>query len=110
MGVWLIAGFCSGLRGEEMLLIELAGTARDLRHLSDPTLPHVMLAISGKTKWNQLSGAKFSVPIMGRTTRTILSTWKVGATTVWLENCSFGGCYFGASLSETTKPNQIIGV
>ena len=27
MGVWFIAGFCSGLRGEEMLLIELAGTA-----------------------------------------------------------------------------------
>jgi hypothetical protein len=30
MGTWYIVGFCSGLRGEEMLLIELAGTARDL--------------------------------------------------------------------------------
>jgi hypothetical protein len=27
MGAWFIAGFCSGLRGEEMLLIKLAGTA-----------------------------------------------------------------------------------
>jgi hypothetical protein len=27
MGAWFITGFCSGLWGEEMLLIELAGTA-----------------------------------------------------------------------------------
>jgi len=34
MGVWFIVGFCSGLRGEEFPLIELAGTARSLKFLS----------------------------------------------------------------------------
>ena len=76
MGVWFLVGFCSGLRGEEMLLIELAGTARDLRHLSDPSLPHFVLAISGKTKGNQLNGAKFGVPVVGQTSRTNLKPGK----------------------------------
>jgi hypothetical protein len=67
MGVWFIAGFCSGLRGEEMLLIEYAGTAASLKHLGDPVCPHVTLVVSGRTKGNQLGGAKFGVPIAART-------------------------------------------
>jgi hypothetical protein len=63
MGAWFIAVFCSGLRGEEMLLIELAGTVRKLEFLSDPVCPHFILIVSGKTKGNQLSGAKFGVPV-----------------------------------------------
>jgi hypothetical protein len=47
MGTWFIVGFCSGLRGEEMLLIELAGTARDLAFLSDVACPHFILVVSG---------------------------------------------------------------
>jgi hypothetical protein len=35
MGAWFIGGFCTGLQGEEMLLIELAGTANSLSHLFD---------------------------------------------------------------------------
>ena len=76
MGAWFMAGFCSGLRGEEMLLIELAGTTRELVHLLDPSLPHFLLAISGRTKGNQLSGAKFSVPIVARTSRSNLQPGK----------------------------------
>ena len=91
MGVWFIAGFCSSLRGEETFLIELAGTARDLRHLSDPALPHFMLAILGKTKGNQLSGAKFSVPIVGRTTRTNLQPGKWVQQLCGLRIACFGG-------------------
>jgi hypothetical protein len=63
MGTWFIVGFCSGLRGKEMLLIELAGTAQDLVFLKDDTCPHFILVVSGRTKGNQLSGAKFGVPI-----------------------------------------------
>jgi hypothetical protein len=72
MGTWFIVGFCSGLRGEEMLLIELAGTARDLVFLADEVCPHFILVVSGRTKGNQLSGAKFGVPIAARTEGTNL--------------------------------------
>jgi hypothetical protein len=72
MGSWFIVGFCSGLRGEEMLLIELAGTACDLVFLTDSVCPHFILVVSGRTKGNQLSGAKFGVPIVGRTEGTNL--------------------------------------
>jgi hypothetical protein len=72
MGAWFIAGFCSGLRGEEMLLIKLAGTAQDLAFLSDEVCPHFVFVVSGQTKRNQLSGAKFGVPIAARTEGTNL--------------------------------------
>jgi hypothetical protein len=62
MGAWIIGGFCTGLRGEEMLLIELAGTANSLAHLHDEKNPHFVYVISGRTKGDQTSGAKFGVP------------------------------------------------
>jgi hypothetical protein len=34
MGTWFIGGFCTGLRGEEMLLIEVAGTANSLCNMT----------------------------------------------------------------------------
>ena len=67
MGTWFIAGFCSGLRGEEMPLIEFAGTADSLKYLRDFDCPHLVLVVSGPTKGNQLGGAKFGVPIAART-------------------------------------------
>ena len=63
MGTWFIVGFCSGLHGEEMLIIDLAGTAASLIFHTDRVCPHFMLTISGRTKGSQLSGTKFSVPI-----------------------------------------------
>jgi hypothetical protein len=66
MGVWFIGGFCVGLRGEEMLLIEFAGTSNSLRHMND-SLPHFVLVISGQTKGNQLSGSKFGIPCVSVT-------------------------------------------
>ena len=72
MGVWFIVGFCAGLRGEEMLLIEFAGTKSSLHFLTDPADPHFVLTVSGKTKGNQLSGAKFYVPIVAQTTTSSL--------------------------------------
>jgi hypothetical protein len=72
MGVWFICGFCSGLRGEEMVLIERAGTLNSLSHLDDPSDPHFRLVVSGVTKGNQMQGAKFMIPIVGVTEGTNL--------------------------------------
>jgi hypothetical protein len=75
MGVWYIAGFCSGLRGEEMILIERAGTVNSLVHLDDAE-PWFKLVVSGPTKGNQLSGSKFAVPIVGTTSGSHLKPGK----------------------------------
>lgn len=50
MGVWFVAGLCTGLRGKEKLLIEFAGTARSLKFLADSESPHFILVILGRTK------------------------------------------------------------
>ena len=110
MGVWFLVGFCSGLRGEEMLLIELAGTAQDLRHLSDPRLPHFVLAISGKTKGNQLNGAKFGVPVVGQTSRTNLKPGKWIQRLCGLRIARSGGGHFGTTVPETIAPHQVVGI
>jgi hypothetical protein len=71
MGVWFVCGFCTGLRGEEMILIEFAGTAASLKFLEEELLggdePWFKLAVSERTKGNQLSGAKFTLPCVGTT-------------------------------------------
>jgi len=68
MGVWIIGGFCSGLRGEEMVLVELAGTRNSLQFLNEISQPHFCFVITGRTKNNRASGAKFELPI-ARVTR-----------------------------------------
>jgi hypothetical protein len=72
MGAWFVAGFCTGIRGEEKLLIEHAGTAKSLKHLSDAVDPHFEFVISGRTKGNQMSSNKFAVPCVGVTEGTAL--------------------------------------
>jgi hypothetical protein len=72
MGVWFVAGFCTGIRGEEKLLIEHAGTAKSLKHLTDAVDPHFEFVISGRTKGNQMSSNKFAVPCVGVTEGTSL--------------------------------------
>ena len=61
IGVWFIVGFCTGLRGEEMVLIEFAGTRNSLVNMVGDD-GYFKVVISGRTKGNQLSGAKFSFP------------------------------------------------
>jgi hypothetical protein len=71
MGAWFICGFCTGLRGEEMVLIEVAGTASSLKFLKgevhEGSEPWLRLAVSGRTKGDQLSGSKFALPCVGTT-------------------------------------------
>jgi hypothetical protein len=54
-----------------MVLIEFAGTASSLKFLRAEVLggsePWFKLAVSGRTKGNQLSGVKFALPCVGTT-------------------------------------------
>ena len=72
MGVWFVVGFCTGLRGEEMLQIEFMGTYRSLRFLRDPTLPHFEVRIVGRTKGHRTGGNRFGIPVVAVTERTKL--------------------------------------
>ena len=76
MGVWFIVGFCTGMRGEELMLIELAGTSASLENMTD-TEGYFEVVISGRTKGNQISGSKFSFPCVPITKGTGLNpgTW-----------------------------------
>lgn len=70
MGCWFSSGFCSGLPGEEMLLLELKGAYKSLDQLIHPRNgcpPHYTLYLAGVTKGNRISGAKFGVPIVETT-------------------------------------------
>jgi hypothetical protein len=76
MGTWLVGGFCTGLRGEEMLMLELAGTAKSLKHLENEKEPHFEMVVLGRTKGNRLSGAKFGIPCVAITEGTNLRPGK----------------------------------
>jgi hypothetical protein len=70
------ARMCLGLRGEEIPLIEFAGTAESLQELQRAG-EYFAAVISGHTKGNQISGSKFRVPCVVRTEGTDLrpGTW-----------------------------------
>ena len=38
------------------------------------------------------------------------ATWKMDTTTVWFENRSLRGGYFGTTVPETTEPHQVVGI
>jgi hypothetical protein len=64
MGTWMSGGVCTGLRGEEMLLIDLYGTAKSVTQFmkSDSPDPHFKFVIIGRTKGVQEDGHKFAIP------------------------------------------------
>jgi hypothetical protein len=73
MGTWYLGGFCTGLRGEEMVRIEFSGTAKSAdKCLGLEEDPHFMFVVTGRSKGNQLSVAKFSVPCVATTEGTHL--------------------------------------
>ena len=72
MGVLYVVGFCTAIRGEEALLIELAGTANSLRYLHNSKNPHFHITVAGRTKGNRSSGSKFDIPCVATTHGTHL--------------------------------------
>ena len=75
LGAFLVSNFCSALRGEEMMIVELAGTKNTLLHLNGAK-PYFCMAINGKTKTNRNCGAAFKVPVAGVTQGTGLEPGK----------------------------------
>ena len=67
MGTWFVGGFCTGLRGEEMLLIELRGTADSLQFLTLEVDPHFLFRMKGRTKGCLLAGKGFDMPCLAVT-------------------------------------------
>jgi hypothetical protein len=66
-----MCGFCTALRGEEHTLIKPEGTAHSLDRMFHPTpglKRHFELVLSGPTKSNRLSGARFPIPCVAITT------------------------------------------
>ncbi len=55
LGTSFIGGFCCGMRGEEMLLLELAGTCNILDTMMGDK-DYFKIVLSGRTKGNQISG------------------------------------------------------
>jgi len=72
MGVWIIGGFCTGLRGEEIPLIDLAGTRNSVEEGMGPDKPdpHFKFVIIGRTKGVQQDGHKFAIPCVATTQGT----------------------------------------
>jgi hypothetical protein len=66
LGAWFIVGFCCGLRGEEMMMLETAGTRNSFAHFRG-SKPYFKVILSGRTKGNQITGAKVSFPCVERT-------------------------------------------
>jgi hypothetical protein len=81
IGTWIIGGICTGLRGEEMLLVDLFGTAKSAdRFMKRNALdPHFKFIILGRTKGVQEDGHKFAIPCVRETEGTHL---KPG---IWVE-------------------------
>ena len=102
MGAWFLGGFCTGLRGEEMPLIELAGTANSLKHLRDAE-SYFVFVISGRTKGNRLAGAKFGVPCVFITEGTHLrpGRWVERLVNVLHKSGRRGGRLFERRLKPT---------
>jgi hypothetical protein len=82
MGTWFTGGFCTGLRGEEMVRIEFAGTAKTVdKYVYLKLEPDFMFVVTGRSKGNQLSGAKFSVPCVGTTEEILFAAGSLGEET-----------------------------
>ena len=71
VGAWYACSFCMALRGEEVPLVELAGTRKSMAALKSTHLPpHFWQSISGRTKLNRDSGATFKIPCVAVTEGT----------------------------------------
>lgn len=106
MAVWYVVGFCSGLRGEEMPLIELTGTARSLKFLEEEEDPHFLLRLKGRTKGMLLAGSGFEIPIVAITGTSNLEPgkWMKRLVNMIFEEGRTGGKLF----QRRFKPAKLI--
>jgi hypothetical protein len=64
LGAWMMGGFCTGLWGEEMLIIDMFGTATSIQRMMEDTAPdpHFKLVVIGQTKGVQQDEKAFGIP------------------------------------------------
>jgi hypothetical protein len=100
MGFWFVVGFCLGFRGEAILLTEEAGTRKSLQNLTSD-LAYFSVCVNKRTKGQQLSGAKFNVPCVGKTAGTGLrpGLWTKRLVDVWRKMKTTGGRLLQRSLT-----------
>jgi hypothetical protein len=69
MGTWISSGTCAGLRGEEISLVGLHGTAESVaRFVEKESIdPHFKLVTLGRTQGVQEDGHKFAIPCVKET-------------------------------------------
>jgi hypothetical protein len=81
LGTWFSGGMCTGLRGEEMLLIDLCGTAKSVKQFMKEGVedPHFKFVMLGRTEGVQEDGHKFAMPCVRVTQGTHLRPG------IWLE-------------------------
>ena len=101
MGAWCVGGFTTGLRGEEHLIVELAGTARSMRHLEPSTRRQAYwyFHLSGKTKNNREQGNSLKVPAVDVTKGSQLEAGK------WVKRCieDLRACGFSQGCMFSTR-------
>jgi hypothetical protein len=63
IGAWMMGDCCAGLRGEEMLLVDMLGTLTSIQRLmkDEASDPHFKFIIIGRTKGVQQDGKKFGI-------------------------------------------------
>jgi len=91
-----------------MISIEFVGMKASLVHLVAPPgnmKPHCDLVISGRIKGNQLSGAKFKIPICGVTECSGLrpGIWATRLCTILTSHRRTRGHLFGAGDNDSPK-------
>lgn len=62
-GAWFLSALCSGLRGEEMLLLDFKGTETSLKFLMVSYCPHFELVVIGPIEGYRNNGTKFKIPV-----------------------------------------------
>jgi hypothetical protein len=75
MGVIFVAGFCSGIRDEELLIVDLLGTRESLPHLLNKKHPHFTIELIGQLKGHG-SEKRMQIPVVGVTEGTRLQPGK----------------------------------
>ena len=82
MGAWLMGGFCTGLRGEEMLLVDMLGTSTSVQRLMKDGAadPHFKFVIIGRTKGVQQDRKTFAISLRENDKRNRIEARNLGET------------------------------
>jgi hypothetical protein len=111
LGAWMMGGFCTGLRGEEMLLIYKFGTVTSIQtRLMKDTAPdpHFKLVVIGRTKGVQQDGKSFWYPLRESHQCNRFETRRMGPATSGHQTTSWRKSW--QAVCEETMTSQAHGI